>query len=86
MAKQKYENAQKVYNAGIKELQDRESNLKQQRAALGIFAFSKKKELDAKILESQNEISAFKKSDNTQKLRNEYEQIIYKLHSLDVYE
>lgn len=86
LAKQKYENAQKVYNAGIKELQDRESNLKQQRAALGIFAFSKKKELDAKILESQNEISAFKKSDNTQKLKNEYEQIIYKLHSLDVCE
>lgn len=86
LAKQKYENAQKVYNAGIKELQDRESNLKQQRSALGIFAFSKKKELDAKILESQNEITAFKKSDNTQKLKNEFEQIIYKLHSLDVCE
>ena len=84
LAKQKYENAQKVYNAGIKELQDRESNLKQQRAALGIFAFSKKKELDAKILESQNEISAFKKSDNTQELKNEYEHISNKLHSLDI--
>ena len=86
LAKQKYESAQMVYNAGIKELQDRESNLKQQRAALGIFTFSKKKELDAEILECQNEISAFKQSDNTQKLKNEYDQIIYKLHSLDVCE
>lgn len=84
LAKQKYENAQKVYNAGIKELQDRESNLKQQRAALGIFAFSKKKELDAEILECQSEISAFKKSDNTQELKNEYEHISNKLHSLDI--
>lgn len=84
LAKQKYENAQKTYDVNIKELRDKESDLKKQRAVLGIFAFSKKKELDDKILECQNEISAFKKSDNTQKLKNEYEQIIYKVHSLDI--
>ena len=75
---------QKAYDVKIKELQDKESDLKHQRAALGIFAFSKKKELDAKILECQDEISAFKKSDNTQKLKNEYEQISYKVHLLDI--
>ena len=84
LAKQKYKNAQKAYDVKIKELQDKESDLKHQRAALGIFAFSKKKELDAKILECQDEISAFKKSDNTQKLKNEYEQISYKVHLLDI--
>lgn len=84
LAKQKYKNAQKAYDVKIKELQDKESDLKHQRAALGIFAFSKKKELDVKILECQDEISAFKKSDNTQKLKNEYEQISYKVHLLDI--
>lgn len=83
-AKQKYENEQLAYNVKLKELQDKESTLKKNRSSLGLFAFSKKKEIDAKILECQSEISVFKKSDNTQKLKNEYEQISYKVHSLDI--
>ena len=83
-AKQKYEKVQRSYNIKLKELQGRKTELQTHRASLGIFAFSKKKELDAKILEYQNEISALKKSDVTPKLKKEYEQIIRKLHSLDI--
>lgn len=82
LARQKYESSKRAYDTKLKEYQDEVSNLKQQRAALGFFAFSKKKELDTKILKCQEEMETFKKSDNTQKLKNEYEQIQEKIHSL----
>ncbi len=84
IAKQKYEEAQQSYNIKLRVLQSRESELQTQRTSLGIFAFSKKKELDAKILECQNEMSALKTSDITPKLKKEYEQNSRELHSLDI--
>lgn len=85
LAKQKYESSKRAYYTKLKVIQNKENDLKQQRAALGLFAFSKKKELDSKILECQKDIETLKKSDNTKKLKNEYEHIYVKLHSLDVF-
>lgn len=84
LAKQKYESSKQAYDDKFKELQDKESDLKQQREMLGFFAFSKKKEMNIKILKCQEEIEALKKSDNTQELKTEYEHISNKLHSLDI--
>lgn len=83
-AKQKYESEQSAYYAKLKELQDEESALKQNRSSLGLFAFSKKKEMDAKIAECQSRIAEHKKNDNTTKLRNEYERMCTKLHSIEI--
>lgn len=86
LAKQQYEMAQIAYEKKIEELQNKETSLKQQRAALSIFAFPKKKELSIKIHECQEELLAFKETDNTQKLKQEYEEIYKKVHSLDIFE
>lgn len=82
IAKQEYEKYKIEYDSKFNELQSKEANLKEQRAALGILAFSKKKEMDAKILECQTEISELKKSDNSQKLQNKYELLLDKARSL----
>ncbi|MCD8144233.1 MAG: hypothetical protein LUD79_02640 [Oscillospiraceae bacterium] len=84
-AKQTYESARRAFEAKQKELQDEEANLKQQRSALGLFSFSKKKELDAKIVECQQEMDTLKKSDHTQKLKRDYERLYDKVRSLDIF-
>lgn len=86
LAKKKYEKSKHEYNVKLDQLQEKEKNLKQRRTALGLFAFSKKKELDAKISECQEEMEILKKSDNTEKLKREYEGIFDKVHSFDIYE
>ena len=86
LAKKKYEKSKHEYNVKLDQLQEKEKNLKQRRTTLGFFAFSKKKELDAKISECQEEMEVLKKSDNTGKLKREYEGIFDKVHSLDIYE
>lgn len=82
IAKQEYENYKIEYDSKFNELQSKETSLKEQRALLGIFAFSKKKEIDTKILECQTEISELKKSDKSQKFKNKYELLLDKAHSL----
>lgn len=84
ISKQKYEREQSAYNAKLKELQDEEFTLKQNRSSLGLFAFSNKKKMDAKIAECQSRIAEHKKTDNTNKLRNEYERMYTKLHSIKI--
>ena len=84
MAKQKYDEALNENNRIIKELEGELSNLKYQRSSLGVFAFSKKKEIDKRIDEIKRKLSE-KSSDNSLiALKDEYERIGYIMHSFIV--
>lgn len=80
-AKIRYESAQKAYDNRMQAFQDNIRELESEKSKLGIFARSKKKELQQEILKCQSEMAAFAEANDTTGLKNEYKKLYCKMHS-----
>lgn len=70
-----YLDAQKKYDDGIRKINDEISVTKQELSELGLFAFSKKKEMNAVIADKESELERFKKDNAPDKLFNAFEKM-----------
>ncbi|MBU5462765.1 hypothetical protein [Lachnoclostridium sp. MSJ-17] len=76
--KEEFEAKQKAYLDRINEYKQDEKSLQQERDRLGIFAFSKKKDLDSKISACVSEREEFEKSNNPYRLKDEADRLMDK--------
>lgn len=70
-----YEAKEKAYLDKINEYRNREKSLQQERDKLGLFAFSKKKELNSKISACVSERESFEKSENPYQIKDEIDRL-----------
>lgn len=70
-----YLDAQKKYDDGIQKINDEISEMKQKLSKLGLFAFSKKKEMNAAIADKESELERFRKDNAPDKLFNAFEKM-----------
>ena len=73
-----YEKEQKLYNDRIKELEKQESSLRTERNSLGLFAFSKKKQLDEEIRNCIHAKAEFTRNHSPESIKLEYETYLEK--------
>ena len=78
MKKTEYETKQRAYLDRINEYRQKEKSLQQERDKLGIFAFSKKKELDGKISICVSERETFEKDNNPYGIKEEADRLYNK--------
>lgn len=70
-----YLDAQKKYDDGIQKINNEISGMKQELSKLGLFAFSKKKEMNAAIAGKKSELERFKKDNAPDKLFNAFKKM-----------
>lgn len=83
LSKEKYIEAKKNNDIQIAELNKQITDLQNQKSKLGIFAFSKKKEIGIKITEIEAKIGELKNSAEIRRLKTEYEFLDKMAHSID---
>ena len=70
-----YNQAKKLFDKEVEQKEDELNNLKSEKEKLGLFAFSKKKEISAIIKNKAIEISEFKKTNEPNNLLQEFERM-----------
>lgn len=70
-----YLDAQKKYDDGIQKINDEISGMQQERSKLGLFAFSKKKEMNVAITDKESQLEKFKKDNAPDKLFTAFEKM-----------
>lgn len=70
-----YMDAQKKYDDDIKKINDELSRMNQELSKLGMFAFSKKKEMNTAISGKESELEKFKKDNAPDKLFDSFEKM-----------
>ena len=70
-----YNKAKDLFDKQVKEKEDELSALKSEKEKLGLFAFSKKKEMSATIDSKANEISEFKRTHEPKDLWQNFERM-----------
>lgn len=82
-AKTRYEIAKQTYDIQVWEFRDKIQQLEHEKTRLGLFSFSRRKELKQQILQLQSEMLAFTEANkpNIAILENEFKLLYNKIHS-----